>query len=165
MTWTPTPVRATPVACGHRDLWLVDALSVLKSVAGGHGMIVPPIITVSAGKTELSRNGAVWGECHPGTESTPPHIVISNELNRPLTVLEVLLHELIHAADNSAEEHGVWFKLWARELGLEVTRFPCTKPNRQLRRHLGMIAKNLGPYPKPYRTHVYKLLPSGQLGT
>ena len=76
-------------------------------------------------------------------------ITINPTLWDPVTVLAVLIHELIHAADGCRCPHGDWFQAWARHLGLT---WPHSSPGQtsagpQLHRRLGTIAAWLGRYP------------------
>ena len=145
-----------------RDLWLARALCGLRPYVANQGLVLPKRIAVGVGQTAVCSNGrTALGECWPADQSRdlPPHIVVSEVLNDPVRVLEVLTHELIHASDDCMDEHGEWFQTWARQLGLEG--HPGTVSTPRLRRRLAVMVRSLGPYPP--RTTGYVLSSEGHL--
>lgn len=155
---------SSTIAVWERELWLVRAVHRLRPVVAERGLPLPKRITVKAGPTSLSHtsSGHALGECWPSTSTTDgvPGIVINATITDPTTILAVLTHELIHAADNCRDDHGAWFTAWARALGLEGN-IPSTYAGPRLQRTLSAIARDLGGYPAPQ--YGYNLSRSGRL--
>jgi hypothetical protein len=152
------------VAVWERELWLVRGVHRLRAVVEGRGLPLPNRITVKAGQTSLSHTGSghALGECWPSTATTDgvPGIVINATITDATTILSVLVHELVHAADDCRDGHGAWFTAWARSLGLEGD-IPSTYAGPRLQQTLRAIARDLGSYPGPQ--YGYNLSRSGRL--
>lgn len=73
-------------------------------------------------------------------------IQISPEIDDPMKVLHVLLHEMIHASDNGESKHKGYFRTTALALGLEG-KMTSTVPGAELTHKLEALVKKLGPYP------------------
>ena len=152
------------IAVWERDCWLVRAVHRLRPVVGESGLLLPKRITVRAGQTNLSDTGSghALGECWPSTATTDgvPGIVVNATITDTRTILHVVVHELIHAADDCRDGHGAWFTAWARALGLEGD-IPSTYAGPRLQRSLSALARDLGAYPAPQ--YGYNLSRSGRL--
>jgi len=61
-------------------------------------------------------------------------------------VLDVLLHEMIHASDDGASQHKGYFRTTALALGL-TGKMTATVAGDALRVKLQALADELGPYP------------------
>lgn len=107
-------------------------------------------ISVSAGFPSVRGvTGKVIGECwaSTATENGTHHIFISPLLGDPVRVLDVLLHEMIHAAaDDGKNSHKGPFTKCARACGLEG-KPTATVAGMELKETLGHIAADLGAYP------------------
>lgn len=133
----------------ERNLWLAKAVRVLRQYFSECGLRLPDNITVSVDDTTVAGDGAV-GLCYPST-STPegvPAVVISPTLQVEVQVVPVLVHELVHAADDCQSLHGPWFAAWATELGLVGEGFNRFGSNSELRRFVHRMLMALGSYPR-----------------
>lgn len=93
------------------------------------------------------RSGKRIGECHYTSKDGKPHILVHPYLDDPVQVLDVVLHELVHATLGGEAEHGPVFTRLARDLGLEG-RPTATVASDELRGVLAdMVRRGLGPYP------------------
>jgi hypothetical protein len=140
---------ASHLTVDHRELWLGRAVRQMRSYVKLHGLTLPPSIVIEVGETSISDGERVLGECYSSFFEPlhVPRIVISNELVDPLRILDVVIHELIHAADDGFSQHGEWFNGWAQALGLVGS--PGTVAGAALRKKLIPMARMLGPYPGP----------------
>jgi len=98
------------------------------------------------------------GQCFPGktwTADDTTYVTVSPILGAdPARVLDVLLHEMIHACGING--HGKDFRKVATALGLEG-KMRATVAGAALRADLVALAKELGPYP-----HVLMKAPRGK---
>jgi len=131
-----------------RELWLT---SVGRSLAEN---IVPfaPIPDdwhVSCGWAPKSAK-KVLGVCFKRSESADGtnQIFITPNESDPVRVAAILLHELLHAADDCASGHRGDFAKWAREAGFET---PLTKlhMSERLTEKLQGVVNAHGAYPHP----------------
>lgn len=133
---------------GARETWLQDAVEALRHLFKDVDKQVPPVL-VSAGWGR-SKGSKVHGTCYAveATAGKAATIFISPEMDEgdPVLILGVLLHEMIHAADNCESKHRGWFKRTATALGL-VGSMTSTEVGDQLKLILADVAKHLGPYP------------------
>lgn len=138
----PEPVNST------REAWLEAAVAEMRPWLAEAGAPLPKRILVSIGFP--SRNGLASrnqriGECWLGTsQGGVPHVFVTPLEGDPLRVLDILLHELVHAAGISG--HGKDFKRVAVALGLEG-KMTATVAGEELRERLAEMAERLGPYP------------------
>ena len=121
----------------------------MRSYVNSNGLPLPPNIVIEVGTTGINDGQRVLGECYSSLFEPlkVPRIVISNELHDPVRILDVVIHELVHAADDGFSQHGEWFDAWAKALGLVGN--PSTTAGPMLRKKLIPIARLLGPYPGP----------------
>lgn len=103
-----------------REEWLGKAVDLLRPYFSQRGYEIPELVKVSCGfgphaprKTEGTCFEAA--NCVDGVKQ----IYISPELSDSLKVLDVLTHELIHAALEDGDEHKKPFKQACKKLGLE----------------------------------------------
>lgn len=98
---------------------------------------------VRGSKTGKGAIGQYW----PGAliADAVPHVYISPVLGDPLRVLDVLVHELVHAARPKAG-HGTAFKQLALAVGL-TGKMTCTVASPELKARLQTLAESLGEYP------------------
>jgi hypothetical protein len=73
-------------------------------------------------------------------------IFISPALDRPLVVLEVLGHELVHAADDCKSMHGHAFTALSKCVGYSGGKHSAAATD-DAKRFLAVLAGELGPYP------------------
>jgi hypothetical protein len=142
-------LRATGPIVQTREQWLRAATQSL----GAHFFPVcdsplPEKLSCSCGFPYKSREaiGQCWGP-KAATDGTT-HMFISPCQAEPVRVLDILLHEMIHAAIGTEEGHGKKFKAAMRAVGLEgKATATIANPGTELHARLTRIAEELGPYP------------------
>jgi len=118
-----------------REAWLLAAVAEMRKWFASAGLPTPTSVTVSIGwpsRGGLSTRNRTLGQCFGAASAVDgtPAIFISPVLNNAkdknghgaggtLRVLDVLLHELIHAVMPEGEGHGRKFAKAAQALGLE----------------------------------------------
>jgi len=144
-----------------REGWLVDAGNRLisKYVVGMARLTMPPW-RVSCGFPKGSRGrGAAKriGECWSVEAAADEHanIFISPVLDDGPRILDVLLHELIHAGTPGAGHKGA-FVAAAKAVGL-VAPWTATTASDTLAAELSAMAKEIGSYP-----HGAMVIPEGK---
>jgi hypothetical protein len=129
----------------NREGWLTEAVEKLRPMFARHGASIPPV-RVSVGFPRTSERFV--GECWAPKQSADGtyEIFITPEIDDPLRVLDILVHELVHTVVGVDAGHGWQFTRLARALGL-VGKPRATVASARLRRELVVIARELGPYP------------------
>jgi hypothetical protein len=135
----------------NRETYLETAIVEMRPLFKQHGFPLPRKIKVtcgwpskSAGRSSKRRVGECWDKSASAAGNT--EISISPVLDNPIQVLDVLVHELVHAAVGTACGHKGPFRTLALALGLEG-RMTATTAGPELKKHLKVIAKTLGKYP------------------
>lgn len=131
-----------------REQWLNAAAERLNEMIAETGVLKPSKkVLVSAGWPRKDRNGKVIGQCYPTLPGGGKHhVFVSPMLSKPVDVLAVLLHELIHAADNCEHQHtGPFRRVWGM-LGF-IDKPTTSVPGPELTKALKVLAKDLGKYP------------------
>lgn len=104
-----------------REQWLTAAVAMLFShFLEPHEHTLPEKLTVSCGWPKGGK-GHTIGQCWPSTcseDSNTVHMFISPELANPVRVLDVLLHEMIHASIGCDKKHGKEFRAVVKLCGL-----------------------------------------------
>lgn len=129
-----------------REAWLLDATEALAADLAAAGYTVPPVrVSVGWPKGGHGRAKAI-GQCWSAMSVADgqPAIFISPELDDPVRVLDVLLHELIHAATPGCGHKGAFVKA-CRAMGL-VAPWTATTASPDLRVRLADLARRLGTY-------------------
>ncbi len=133
----------------NRETWLENAVKQLDGVFfDGKGYTLPDKIAVSCGFPRGGRRTV--GQCWSQTLSDDgtSNIFISPTLSSPLRVLDVLLHELIHAAVGTKAGHRGPFRKLAIEFGLEGKMTATfVKEGSELWEQLTAMLKTLPLYP------------------
>lgn len=138
------PIPNSPAT---REAWFEDAVEALATHFELIGLALPPVkISCSwpGGGSARKRAGECWTK--ESSAAGINEIFITPLYSDPIDVLAILMHELIHAADNCVSKHGAWFGKAARALGLEG-KLTATHAGPALRMQLGELAEILGPYP------------------
>lgn len=93
-------------------------------------------------------NTHVIGECwaSKASQDSTSEIFVSPMLDSGIAVAEVLVHELIHAADDCKNGHRGPFKRMAKAIVL-IGPMRATTAGPELRQRLNGICDQLGPYP------------------
>ncbi|RJQ68070.1 hypothetical protein D5S17_32730 [Pseudonocardiaceae bacterium YIM PH 21723] len=132
-----------------REAWLESAIEILRPRFVEIGMPLPEKLHVSVGFGYGARkeNGTILGQCIAGlvSEDQAPHIFISPEINDTALVIGVLVHELLHAANNCRDGHRGQFAEGATRLGL-IGPMPQATPGVALAAELMCMAESLGEY-------------------
>ncbi|MEU8086354.1 hypothetical protein AB0B57_22435 [Micromonospora sp. NPDC049101] len=133
-----------------REAWLRRAVDVFRPRFVEVGMPLPEKLHVSVGfgfgtKAE-SKN--ILGQCWAGRASDDGvnHLFISPEVAETSKVLAVLLHELIHAADDCVSGHKDKFADVATKFGFEGSLLTLN-PSETLAAEMVALAETLGDYP------------------
>lgn len=130
----------------NREEWLVNVGQYMAETIL-QGVPVPEDWRVSCGWAPGSRKNTL-GVCLMRSESEAAvnEIFISPHISDSLTAAGILLHELIHAADDGRSGHRGDFAKWARMAGF---RSPLTElhPSETLRGHLEEVVSVWGDYP------------------
>ncbi len=151
-----------PKAIHTREAWLIAAVDYLRPRFVEIGLPVPAKLHVSVGFGGNSRAESknVLGTCWARRASADEvnHIFISPELADTARVLDVLLHELIHAADDCEHGHKGAFAEAATRLGLEG-KMTATTASIGLAAEMITLAETLGEYPHGALT-AYSALPA-----
>lgn len=146
------PQKAKPTAAPiTREEWMVRALPFIKErmIAAGGPDFPLPLVSMSlpskgafAGKRQ--RIGECWDRkaSKSGKQST---VLISPILEKPVEILAILVHELIHSALGCKAGHGPLFKRLALAVGLEG-KMRSTTAGVELTKWLEDLSKKLGPF-------------------
>lgn len=146
---TISPEAAATVR-STRESWLESAIDAFRPRFEEIGMPLPERIHVSVGFGYGARreSAVILGQCWAKTASADGvnHVFISPELGDTAEVLAVLLHELIHAADDVQHGHKGPFAEAAVRLGLEGP-MTATRASVELAFEMVAMAATLGDYP------------------
>lgn len=137
-----------------REAWLTGASEILLADLIGPAATVAkadpaPPFRVSVGWSRGQRGGRkVLGSCHPRRMSADGvnEVFIAPSVADPVLALSVLVHELVHAADDCRDHHQGRFRSMARMVGL-VAPMRSTTAGPTLEKYLRELAPALGAYP------------------
>lgn len=131
-----------------REQWLTAAVEKMRRLLKEHDVDMPEKWQVSCGFPK-SRSKAI-GQCWSGscTEDGTHHMFICPSLAKATRVLDVLLHEMIHAAVGTECGHKGKFRIIAKAVGLtgKMTATVCEEGSALHDKLVG-IATTLGDYP------------------
>jgi len=132
----------------NREAWLKRAAKLLTPMLEAAGTVPPLNIRYSCGWPSVRKGGVRIGECWTSTASKDGHfeIFISPSIDEPIRVLDILLHEMIHAAVGLDCGHKGEFKRVAKAVGLEG-KMTATIAGENLKQQLIEICRGLGDYP------------------
>lgn len=142
-----------------REGWLKSAVALLdQKFFAANGYELPVGVKVACGPPSLGLPRAI-GVCWDKACSDAEHheIFISGTQAEPMRVLDILLHELIHACVGTKEGHKGRFRKLAKQFGLEgkMTATFVTE-GTPLWEQLKEINDVLGPYPHAAMKRVMK---------
>jgi len=139
------PPKRTAAKAKHdtREAWLLAAVELLTPAFAERGATVPEV-RVSCGFPQ-GRAKAI-GQCWYSAVDKVIQIFISPELADPVRVLDVLVHELVHACLGAGKGHGKEFRALATAMGLEG-KMTATVAGPALKEQLKALSKDLGTYP------------------
>ena len=103
-----------------REAWLLQAIDLLRPLFLSKGHQIPEQVLVSCGFASTG-NKIHIGQCWSRQSSTNEcnQVFISPTVDDPVTVLDILVHELVHAVDDCQHNHGKEFKKIALSLGMK----------------------------------------------
>lgn len=131
-----------------REAWLLAATDRLRDGIFAAANITVPAVKVSCswpgGGSARKRIGECWPKAYSAAKIN--EVFISPLLGDAVKALDVLVHELVHAADDCASGHKAAFVKNARAVGLEG-KPTATVAGAALREKLVALADALGPYP------------------
>lgn len=135
----------------NRETWLLAAKKAVEPLFKQHGYTVPEKIRVSCGWPSvkaLGKNSRRIGECWATQCSRDEswEIFISPALADPVRVLDVLVHEIVHAVVGLECGHTGAFRKCALAVGL-TGKMTATEAGPELKGHLAAIANRIGTYP------------------
>jgi len=135
-----------------REQWLEKATKLLdQKVFNEAGLQVPHDVKISCGwpvSGGASVKQATIGQCFARSASAAGvnEIFISPKLDDTSRVLDVLIHELIHAIDDCQNGHKAPFKRMALAVGL-TGKMTATTASDELQERLNVLMSELGEYP------------------
>jgi hypothetical protein len=131
-----------------REEWLLKGSEFLAALIEAKAGIKVPSFCVSVGfpKGTSGRRKAI-GQCWSTevAEDGKAHIFVSPELGEPTRVLDVLLHEMIHAGTPKAKHSGAFIAA-CKAVGL-VRPWTATTASQELQVKLEEIVTSIGPFP------------------
>lgn len=148
MTKTKKAPRAaeTGAKFATREEWLVEGAHAMRSLFDAQGADAYPRFRVSCGWPKGGRKaiGQAWTPDASGDATA--ELFISPEIEDPVRVLDILMHELVHAVVGNEVGHKGPFRKLAKSLGLEG-KMMATVASEALATTLGLLLGALGPYP------------------
>ena len=132
----------------NREQYLLEAGKLMRKMFEDVGAPIPDNVRVSCGWPGGGSRNSRIGECWGTSCSADGHfeIFISPKLGDTLRVLDVLVHEYIHAAVGLEAGHRGYFRRVAKALGLEG-KMTATTAGVELGEKLQRIHLKLGDYP------------------
>lgn len=131
-----------------REDWLLLAVAALRLPFADNGLAIPTVRVTCGFPSNAKRSGAI-GECwsSKASDDGTVEILISPTVDQPRAVLEVLVHELVHAAGHM--NHGVKFAKACASVGLTPTgsSWKSTKGDASFDGRYASVLAGLGPYP------------------
>jgi hypothetical protein len=144
-----TTAIATAEKFSTREEWLVAAIEALgKTVFADAGVELPPVRVSVGWPGGRGKKENVIGQCWPTglAADKKAQLFISPVLNDGARVLDVLAHELVHAADDCKNGHKAPFAKIAKAIGL-TGKMTATVATPELVEKLNAIVLELGVYP------------------
>lgn len=134
-----------------REEWLMEGLGLIRPLFQQIKRPIPAKVRVSCGfpsKMALSAKARRIGECWADKASKGSYfeIFISPVLSDPVRVLDVLVHESVHAVVGVEAGHKAPFREVALAVGL-TGKMTATVAGAELEERINGIVKKLGPYP------------------
>lgn len=130
-----------------RETWLQAGVEAMTPWFAEVGSKELPAIRVACGWAKRAPKHSIgWCWNKSASADSVNEIQVSPEIDDPVKVLGVLLHEMVHASDNGESGHRGYFARTAQALGLEG-KMTATRPGDDLKVRLQDLAGKLGPYP------------------
>ena len=135
----------------NRETYLQNAITELRPRFISYGFPIPKLVKVtcgwpskSAGRSNKRRIGECWYPDASADKKTT-NIIVSMVIDNAFEAIEILIHELDHAATPGHGHKGDFRKL-AGLLGLEG-KMTSTRAGERLAKEIKAIVKKLGKYP------------------
>ncbi len=145
-----TATDTTPTAYSTREAWLTAAIEAVAPWYVAVGQPLPPVRVSVGWPGGRGNKSSTIGQCWSGKAASDgiAQIFISPVLGNASRVLDVLVHELVHAINFGADKygHGRDFKVIAEGLGL-TGKMTATVASPELKVKLDELAEELGAYP------------------
>ncbi len=116
-----------PLIHKYAEVWLHEAVELMRPKFAEAGYEIPPVhlsvgFTVYGYRANTKR--VIFGTCSSRKMDKDGinQIFISPVLDEPMTVLETLAHELVHAIDDCKHSHGPVFQQISKDLKLTDCR-------------------------------------------
>jgi hypothetical protein len=130
-----------------REQWLNAAALAVRPLFDEQGANEYPKVRLSCGWPKGGRGKTIGQAWHPESSGdATAEIFISPVLDEPVRVLDILIHELIHATVGNEAGHKGPFRKLAKAIGLEG-KMTATHAGEELAAKLLALTGNLGPYP------------------
>lgn len=134
----------------YREQWLMEGVSQFRPWLKEQKAPIPDKVAVSVGFPKGGRGGHAIGQCwYPQTSvNGVTNMFVCPTQDEPVRVLDILLHECIHAGCGKDCGHKGEFKRIAKDLGLQGKMTATfAAPETPLHTELTRISQVLGPYP------------------
>ena len=135
-----------------RQTWIDDAIAEARPIFKAAGHPLPRKLRAScswpvSGALRKKNGSRTIGQCFYPEASAAGYteIALSWAVDKPVEVLAIIWHELVHAALDADAGHGPRFKALATALGL-TGKMTATEAGPELTKTLKAIAKRLGKY-------------------
>ncbi len=133
-----------------REQWLEAAVKeVSKSIFAPKNIEVPAVRVSVGWPGGRGKKQGVVGQCFASFSSTDKvaQIFVSPAVDKTLSVLATLTHELVHAVDDCKSGHKKDFIKIAREIGFEAEWTSSENRTDALTEKLQAVAEKLGEFP------------------
>ena len=130
-----------------REEWLNAAALAVRHLFDEQGANDYPKLRLSCGWPKGGRGKAIGQAWHSDSSADGTcEIFISPVLDEPVRVMDIMIHELIHATVGNEAVHKGPFRKLAKAIGLEG-KMTSTHAGEELSAKLLALTGNLGPYP------------------
>lgn len=141
-----------------REAWLIAAMGLLdEEFFKGKGYKLPEKLGVSCGipKGKSTAIGQCWDPTVAADGTT--HMFICPSIDQPIRVLDILLHEMIHALVGIEQKHNKVFRKYVKEFGLAgKATATYAEEGSELWVTLSKIREQLGNYPHSAMSKIRK---------
>lgn len=147
-----------------REAWLRTAIDAFRPRFEAIEMPLPDEVHVSVGFGfgAKAESATILGQCwaRRASEDNINHVFISPEVDDTARILDILMHECVHAANDCADGHKGPFAVAAKALGL-TGKMTATVAGSDLAAELTLLSRALGPYPHGALTYASRVRRGG----
>lgn len=131
----------------NREQWLSAGIEALREHFEQGGYMFPKLVRVSVGWPRSSRKAI--GQCwkRSASKDGTSQVFISPAVASGVDALDVIAHELVHAALDCEHGHTGEFIKACKKLGVTKGKPTCAGAGPELRAKLEQIAQQIGEYP------------------